>query len=221
MGSHMKSKTVYIIIGVGAVGGLAWYLHNKNLKATIAQQDPALPTNASQNNTIPLPANEATQIIPLPAALLEQTSGNTGFIPPVITVDVTNGGTKAAQAVPVMQSVPTPVVAAQINAANPGSNVFQSPTGARQVDATHWVDVDGNKFEMTNQSDKWGKLFLVNGGGSSKAVSAEIDSTGHIKTKNASGETWTYNGKSGGWKRLSGLNGPYALNGLSSAYSLN
>ncbi|HMG94361.1 MAG TPA: hypothetical protein VK589_30080 [Chryseolinea sp.] len=89
-------KTLHIVLGIAAVGGVIWYLKNKKDSSPNgpAAQDPAAATGV-----IPKPPSEATKIIKIADSLLQNTSGNTGIKPPVVI-----GADRTTNTIPVRQA---------------------------------------------------------------------------------------------------------------------
>lgn len=75
-------KTSHILIGTAIVVGAIILYRKKKISAT-SQTSPT-PIDTLTPAKIPLPQSEATKIVNLPDSLLQNTSGNTGIIPPVI-----------------------------------------------------------------------------------------------------------------------------------------
>jgi hypothetical protein len=80
----MKSETIFVALGIGAVGYLAWrYLKDKPVP--IAERMEEL-------HVAPLPKNfpivKDTAPRNLPSDLLTQTSGNSGIVPPLATPSI-------------------------------------------------------------------------------------------------------------------------------------
>jgi hypothetical protein len=69
-------KTIHVIILLAASAG-AVYLYRRHKAGAIVLPQPA-------GGMIPLPATEIKKIVDLPGGLIEQTSGNTGIVPPLL-----------------------------------------------------------------------------------------------------------------------------------------
>jgi hypothetical protein len=76
---EMKSKTVYIVLGIAAAGGMWWYFKNKKTAT------PRVDQTIEKKGVIPRPVSEEKQIVRLPSSLLTNTTGNTGIMPPVLS----------------------------------------------------------------------------------------------------------------------------------------
>lgn len=83
----MKSKTVFIVLGVAAVGGAAWwYLKNKKAMTLSPSADPEV----KQVNVAPMPTTfplKEPTINTLPNIIsdFQMNTGNTGIVPPLVT----------------------------------------------------------------------------------------------------------------------------------------
>lgn len=86
----MKSRTVYLIVGIAAAAGAVWYLKNAKEKKVPIIMAPAGQFTATKS---------PVQINTLPGTLLQPTSGNTGIAPPILT--------DANNELPVAQAVQT------------------------------------------------------------------------------------------------------------------
>lgn len=76
-------KTSHIVVGAVAIIGAVWLYRRRQTSAAAA------PTVTDSTGKIPLPQSEATKILKYPDSLLENTSGNTGIIPPVLKLGPT------------------------------------------------------------------------------------------------------------------------------------
>lgn len=82
-------KTIHIVLGLAAIGGVVWYVRNKKSQAE-SQATPTAVDPAAATGVIPLPKDDSTKVISLPADLLQKPapSGNTGVAPPSVTPKV-------------------------------------------------------------------------------------------------------------------------------------
>lgn len=108
-------KTMYVVLGIAAIGGAVWW-YNKN-----KNQGSSAPV-IIDTSLIPQPASEAeaTKIVKLPDTLLQNTSGNTGIMPPIITGTATN---KITSSVPSMQ---VPQLVKPVNTISKASTILPS-----------------------------------------------------------------------------------------------
>jgi hypothetical protein len=109
----MKSKTVFVILGVSAAGAAAWwYMKNKGAAATPTQPptvvDKIMATNpgvilAPMTSNYPIKDNSPST---LPSTLLESNafkmSSNTGIVPPTLAPS----STKTVQSIPTIAPPP-------------------------------------------------------------------------------------------------------------------
>jgi hypothetical protein len=101
----MKSKTVYIVLGIAAVGGAVWYFKfrkGETVDPSMTIQD-GPGTQTRGGNVLPLSPTKSI-VATLPASLLEKTSGNTGIVAPMLSTS--QPPVKIAQAPPVQAPAP-------------------------------------------------------------------------------------------------------------------
>ncbi|MGL6121693.1 MAG: QVPTGV class sortase B protein-sorting domain-containing protein [Shewanella sp.] len=89
----MKAKTLYIVLGIAAAGGAWWYFTKKKTTPPSGANVPS-----EKTNVIPRPVSEEKRIIKLPDSLLTNTTGNTGVVPPVLSMQ--RDSIKIGQALP-------------------------------------------------------------------------------------------------------------------------
>ena len=97
----MKSNTVYIALGIAAAAGAFWYLSNRKEQEKKDEKNSPIFLAPSLFPTTKSPV----EIHNLPGTLLQPTHGNTGIVPPAISIEKSIAS--VAQAVQKPQSMKT------------------------------------------------------------------------------------------------------------------